>query len=151
MIFSQEICEDNSTSMQMICPECDGFCCYWPLKTSCVLSRITYLFDNNITVLFSIFMTIWGKFFCKKFCTNSVVTYMWWIADLDWMTNFTNKYVYQSNVILTAMGFWISDLKITDTEALFLQFLETSYPRKYGPEKYDLYIKWKLNNMQLGC
>ena len=28
-------------------------------------------------------------------------------------------------------------------------FLETSYPSKYWPEKYDLYIKWRLNNMQL--
>ena len=61
LIFSQEICNDNSTTDIWICPECDNHCSYWKLETSCVLSRITYLFDNNFTVVFSIFMTIWGK------------------------------------------------------------------------------------------
>ena len=58
MYFSLQMCEDTETKM---CPECDLYCDYWDLSFSCPLSRITYLFDNNITVLFSIFMTVWGK------------------------------------------------------------------------------------------
>lgn len=42
-------------------PQCDTYCDYWTLKDSCVLSKVTYLFDNYSTVIFSIFMSVWGE------------------------------------------------------------------------------------------
>ena len=44
-----------------MCPQCDTYCDYWFLKDSCVLSKVTYLFDNYSTVIFSIFMSVWGE------------------------------------------------------------------------------------------
>lgn len=44
-----------------MCPLCDGVCDYWRLSTVCSLARASYLFDNGATVLFAIFMSLWGK------------------------------------------------------------------------------------------
>lgn len=56
--FSQETCND-SLNITM-CPLCDGVCDYWHLSTVCSLARASYLFDNGATVLFAIFMSLWG-------------------------------------------------------------------------------------------
>ncbi len=45
-----------------MCPACDHFCDYWELKETCLHSKIMYLFDNESTVFFAIFMSFWGKF-----------------------------------------------------------------------------------------
>ena len=44
-----------------MCPSCDQNCPFWKLKNSCVLSRISYIFDNPATVFFTIFMSFWGN------------------------------------------------------------------------------------------
>ena len=36
-----------------------------PLKDSCGLSYVNYVFDNNLTVIFAFFMSLWGKYFIK--------------------------------------------------------------------------------------
>jgi anoctamin-1 len=56
--FSQEICRNENVSM---CPACDHFCDYWELKETCLHSKIMYLFDNESTVFFAIFMSFWGE------------------------------------------------------------------------------------------
>lgn len=45
-----------------MCPLCDGVCDYWRLSTVCSLARASYLFDNGATVLFAIFMSLWGTY-----------------------------------------------------------------------------------------
>jgi hypothetical protein len=40
---------------------CDYFCDYWKLSDSCFLSKVTYIFDNDSTVFFAIFMSFWGR------------------------------------------------------------------------------------------
>ena len=57
--YSKEIC-NNSTDIQM-CPACDNFCKYWNLSEDCYYSKAMYLFDNPATVIFSVFMSFWGK------------------------------------------------------------------------------------------
>lgn len=59
LFFSQETCDDNLNIT--MCPLCDGVCDYWRLSTVCSLARASYLFDNGATVLFAIFMSLWGK------------------------------------------------------------------------------------------
>ena len=60
-IFSLDICDENGMGQTVMCPQCDTYCDYWFLKDSCVLSKVTYLFDNYSTVIFSIFMSVWGE------------------------------------------------------------------------------------------
>lgn len=44
-----------------MCPACDNFCDYWKLNEICVHNRIMYLFDNDMTILFAVFMSFWGE------------------------------------------------------------------------------------------
>ena len=56
---SQDIC--NASHIK-ICPACDHFCDYWELSETCLHSKIMYLFDNETTVFFAVFMSFWGEF-----------------------------------------------------------------------------------------
>lgn len=49
-----------------MCPLCDRTCDYWELSNTCFYARLTYLFDNDLTVLFAFLMSIWGKVSCSK-------------------------------------------------------------------------------------
>ena len=42
-----------------MCPLCDK-CGYWNLSETCVQSKISVLFDNTGSLLFAIFMSLWG-------------------------------------------------------------------------------------------
>ena len=55
------MCDKDGFGNITMCPQCDRYCDYWKLSDSCFNSKIAYLFDNSATVLWSIFMTIWGK------------------------------------------------------------------------------------------
>lgn len=54
---SKEICSEN----RIMCPQCDRKCDYWNFNETCVYSRLSNLFDNQITFVWAIFMSIWGK------------------------------------------------------------------------------------------
>ena len=43
-----------------MCPTC-SHCKFWFLNTSCFAAKMTHLVDNIGTVLFAIFMAIWGE------------------------------------------------------------------------------------------
>ena len=60
---SEEICNGNKPII--MCPLCDSFCGYWDLRETCFHGRLTYLFDNPSTVLFSLFMSLWGEYLLK--------------------------------------------------------------------------------------
>lgn len=66
--FSQETCDDNLNIT--MCPLCDGVCDYWHLSTVCSLARASYLFDNGATVLFAIFMSLWGTYIYHRPATH---------------------------------------------------------------------------------
>ena len=83
-LFSIEICgtKDNYTSSLLICPECDKFCGYSSIVNSCFLSRITYLFDNYSTVLWSIFMTVWATTFLEMWKRRqAILKWEWDLTD----------------------------------------------------------------------
>ncbi|NXT32025.1 ANO2 protein, partial [Pelecanoides urinatrix] len=58
-IPSKEMCDQHNAFT--MCPLCDKFCDYWNLSSACATARASHLFDNPATVLFSIFMALWGK------------------------------------------------------------------------------------------
>ena len=82
---SNEICGNgNATSNEsvIICPECDKYCGYGELQNSCILSRVTYLFDNHSTVFFSIFMTIWATTFLEMWKRRqAILKWEWDLSD----------------------------------------------------------------------
>ncbi|XP_072128409.1 anoctamin-9-like isoform X3 [Mobula birostris] len=59
---SKEICDAHTTIM---CPQCDQRCSFWRLSDTCAYSKITELFDQEITILFSMFMGIWATIFLE--------------------------------------------------------------------------------------
>lgn len=70
--FSRETCDENLNIT--MCPLCDAVCDYWQLTTVCSLARATYLFDNGATVLFAIFMSLWGKLTLFHFPHNDATS-----------------------------------------------------------------------------
>uniref|UniRef100_A0A6I8NXL7 Anoctamin n=1 Tax=Ornithorhynchus anatinus TaxID=9258 RepID=A0A6I8NXL7_ORNAN len=56
---SQELCDERSGFT--MCPLCDQACDYWNLSSACGTARASHLFDNPATVVFSIFMALWGQ------------------------------------------------------------------------------------------
>ena len=62
--FRNDIC--NATGVgetTVMCPNCDQYCPFWKLRSSCGLSELTYIIDNDGTVFFAIFMSFWGRYF----------------------------------------------------------------------------------------
>lgn len=44
-----------------MCPLCDKTCQFWSLSMACMHIKVTYLFDNEATVFFAVFMSFWGR------------------------------------------------------------------------------------------
>lgn len=56
---SKEICSDDN--QMIMCPQCDEQCDYWRLNETCIYSRLSNLFDNRLTVIFAVLVSLWGK------------------------------------------------------------------------------------------
>ncbi|OUC40182.1 hypothetical protein D917_04297 [Trichinella nativa] len=59
-----DICHGEAGKIIM-CPNCDVGCDFWVLKSSCLYSKITFLFENNATVLYALVMPIWATVFLE--------------------------------------------------------------------------------------
>uniref|UniRef100_A0A8C4Q1L8 Anoctamin n=1 Tax=Eptatretus burgeri TaxID=7764 RepID=A0A8C4Q1L8_EPTBU len=64
-IWSKELCDENIGGKIIMCPQCDQQCTYWRLNTTCTATQQSYLFDNQATMFFSIFMGIWATIFLE--------------------------------------------------------------------------------------
>ncbi|XP_060605683.1 anoctamin-4-like isoform X3 [Ruditapes philippinarum] len=77
---SKEIC-DESLNITM-CPLCDYQCPYWKLNSSCHDSEYSRMFDNNGTVFFAVFMSLWGTLFLEFWKRKqAVIQYNWDLVD----------------------------------------------------------------------
>uniref|UniRef100_A0A182N081 Anoctamin n=1 Tax=Anopheles dirus TaxID=7168 RepID=A0A182N081_9DIPT len=77
--ISQEICSDNSTIM---CPQCDRYCDYWNLNTTCTISKLAHIFDNEMTIVFSIFMSVWATLYLEMWKRySSRIQHRWGITE----------------------------------------------------------------------
>ncbi|XP_025200148.1 anoctamin-1 isoform X2 [Melanaphis sacchari] len=73
--FSSDICNATDTIM---CPLCDRTCDYWELSNTCFYARLTYLFDNDLTVIFAFLMSIWATLFLELWKRYSAtITHRW--------------------------------------------------------------------------
>ncbi|XP_055887871.1 anoctamin-4-like isoform X2 [Biomphalaria glabrata] len=81
---SNEICSDSAPGNYTMCPLCDEHCDYWQLKSSCIYSRVTYLFDNEATVAFAAFMALWSTVFHEMWKRRAAeIEYDWDVADFE--------------------------------------------------------------------
>ena len=60
LVVSNDICDENGVGKTVMCPSCNHLCDYEYLWKTCFNSKLTYVFDNDSTVFFAIFMGIWG-------------------------------------------------------------------------------------------
>ncbi|XP_040571122.1 anoctamin-1 isoform X1 [Lepeophtheirus salmonis] len=86
-IPSQSLCrelpETRNQTLYM-CPACDVFCDYWDLRESCLHSKIMYLFDNEMTIVFAIFMSFWAALFLEFWRRYSEeITHRWNVRGYD--------------------------------------------------------------------
>ncbi|XP_062538662.1 anoctamin-5-like isoform X3 [Armigeres subalbatus] len=77
--ISQDICNDNSTIM---CPQCDAKCDYWRLNDTCTTSQLAHIFDNNFTIVFAVFMSIWATLYLEMWKRySSAIQHRWGITN----------------------------------------------------------------------
>lgn len=62
-VIAEESC-DWSNNFTM-CPLCDKRCPYWNYAAVCTDVKASNMFDNALTVAFSVFMSLWGTFFLE--------------------------------------------------------------------------------------
>ncbi|TRY73135.1 hypothetical protein TCAL_08802, partial [Tigriopus californicus] len=75
---SEDICNEDTIGNSVMCPQCDNHCPYWNLKNSCFLSKVTYVFDNNATVFFSIFMSFWATTYLELWKRQQAILQWEW-------------------------------------------------------------------------
>ncbi|XP_058126818.1 anoctamin-4 [Anopheles ziemanni] len=77
--MSKEICNDNTTYM---CPQCDKYCDFWRLNTTCGVSKLSHIFDNEMTIVFSIFMSVWATLYLEMWKRySSRIQHRWGITE----------------------------------------------------------------------
>ncbi|ROL52765.1 Anoctamin-9 [Anabarilius grahami] len=74
-----EVCESNT----IMCPRCDIRCKVWNLSDTCTYAKVSQLFDNEGTVVFSMFMAIWATLFLEVWKRHRALYVSKWKV-FDW-------------------------------------------------------------------
>ena len=61
----QEMCNEGNNTRFYMCPLCDKECSYFLLENLCIYTKVTHFFDNEATLFFAVFMSIWAKLFLE--------------------------------------------------------------------------------------
>lgn len=81
--LTKEACAPWAENVIM-CPQCDKTCDYWRLSETCLLSKITSLFDNSATLAFAVFMCFWSVLYLELWNRRSAeLSYRWGLVDWD--------------------------------------------------------------------
>ena len=82
-ISTVEICLGNMTNTTM-CPICDESCGLWKLQEACTITKVKHLFDNNFTVIFAVFMSLWAVLFLETWKRYSAeICHRWDVYGFD--------------------------------------------------------------------
>ncbi|VDM63108.1 unnamed protein product [Angiostrongylus costaricensis] len=83
-IVSNDICGDDGVGTKiLICPQCENYCDFQLLGNSCVYAKMSYLFDNGSTVVFTALMSVWATLFLegwKRYHTE--IAWKWGLLDI---------------------------------------------------------------------
>ena len=63
-----EVCHNQTMGERLMCPECPKYCDFRKLSESCDLYNVSYLFDNDTTVVFAFVMSVWGESSLLSLC-----------------------------------------------------------------------------------
>ena len=78
-----DICGGSMANTTM-CPICDQFCSPWLLEEACTLAWAKYMFDNNTTVFFAVFMSLWAAVFLEGWKRYSAeICHRWDVYGYD--------------------------------------------------------------------
>lgn len=67
-----------------MCPQCDKTCDFWRLSETCLLTRVTYLFENPAMVYFAVFMSVWSVFYLELWKRRAAeLSYRWGLSQWD--------------------------------------------------------------------
>ena len=82
---SREVCDDGPASDYTMCPLCDGPACrFWKLGESCLQVRVSRAIDNEATLLFALFMSLWGILFLEFWKRRkNELSYEWDLFDYE--------------------------------------------------------------------
>lgn len=72
----QDVC--NKTSGIIMCPLCNKYCGYWNLSNTCLYSKLTYMFDNDSTVIYAVLMSLWTILFLEQWKRYSASLFYRW-------------------------------------------------------------------------
>lgn len=68
-----------------MCPLCNvKGCDYWKMSESCFYLKLSYLFDNPATIVFTVFMSLWTVIYLelwKRYISR--ITYRWDLSTFD--------------------------------------------------------------------
>ncbi|KAH0560411.1 anoctamin-5-like [Cotesia glomerata] len=68
----------------IMCPQCDFYCDYWRLNTTCILTKVTLLFDNETTIVFGAFMSFWAVLYLELWRRRSEeLIHRWGLVGWD--------------------------------------------------------------------
>ena len=67
---TNEICDPYGPGNYTMCPQCHQNCHVWKLKEACLISQLSALVDNELAVLFAVFIVLWSRIFIE-----------WWIIE----------------------------------------------------------------------
>ncbi|CAG9769416.1 unnamed protein product [Ceutorhynchus assimilis] len=75
----REICETS----EVLCPVCEGWpgCRYKEIQKFCALAHWSYVFDNNFTIAFAVFMTFWCTLFITLWRRKENTLMMRWNCE----------------------------------------------------------------------
>lgn len=84
-IPSNDICGSDSAGAQIVmCPNCDTYCDFTQLNSSCVYSKLTYIFDNTSTVIFAALMSIVATLFLEGWKRyHAEIAWKWGLLDFE--------------------------------------------------------------------
>ncbi|XP_015606039.1 anoctamin-5 [Cephus cinctus] len=81
--LARDACDPDANNVIM-CPQCDKTCDYWRLSETCLLTRVTHLFDNPATTIFAIFMSFWATLYLELWRRRSAeLSYHWGLGEWD--------------------------------------------------------------------
>ena len=85
--LAEDACSDWAKEIIM-CPQCDKTCDFWRLSETCLLTRVTYLFDNPSVVYFAAFMSVWSVLYLELWKRRAAaLSYRWGLVGWDRTTD----------------------------------------------------------------
>lgn len=105
--LSEEVCG----SKIIMCPQCDINCDFWKLKEACTYTKITYLFDNDLTIFFAGFMSIWSTIYLELWKRYSAeMTHHWGLTGFDMYSEYSRPKYLAKYKKKGKISFWANKL-----------------------------------------